>query len=201
MKKLLLSLVVILSFISCDIIKDEDNYSPKIYMGGGKWIFYDYDVIIISSTSQVDVVKNDTVCINSFSQESLSNGTFLMKQNYNVTSKDRRFIKGKTTWEFDGSHLYCEFGNTGYSLAPTHEPYYVNYVGDNYLSNDYSHMKIDNVENGVTTNYTFETNSSGGVAPPSKMTLLSPDIVTSLSYSNGSRDKAVTVRILLKFIR
>ena len=61
MKKLLLSLVVILSFISCDIIKDEDNYSPKIYMGGGKWIFYDYDVIIISSTSQVDVVKNDTV--------------------------------------------------------------------------------------------------------------------------------------------
>jgi hypothetical protein len=201
MKKLLLSLLVILSFISCDIIKNEDNYSPKLYMGGGKWIFYDYDIIIISSTSQVDVVKNDTVCINSFGADEYYNGTFIMKQNYNTTSKDRRFIKGKTTWEFDGNYLYCEFANTGYSLYPTHEGYFVNYVGDNYLTDDNSHLRIDNVENGVTTNYTFETNSSGGVAPPSKMTLLSPNIVTNLSYSNGSRDKAVTVRILLKFMR
>lgn len=202
MKKLLFILVIVLSFGSCDMVNNEDHYSPTIYMGGGKWVCYDYDIVVISSTSQVDVIKNDTVCINSFSNEGTTkDGTFIMKQNYETTSKDRRFIKGKTTWEFEGTQLYCEFGNTGYSLSPTHKPYNVNYGTTNYLTNDISQMKINNVENGVTTTYTFETNSSGGVAPPSKMTLLSPDIVTSLSYSNGSRDKAVTVRILLKFMR
>ncbi len=33
---------------------------------GGKWTFVDYDIVIVNSQSSVEVIKNDTICINSF---------------------------------------------------------------------------------------------------------------------------------------
>ena len=77
---------------------------------------------------------------------------------------------------------------------PTHNPYWVNMSG--YTRN----ISISNVENGGVTNYTFETNTVG-VNPPKILKLLSPEIVTDLYVDGGKRDKGVTVRVLLTFMR
>jgi hypothetical protein len=58
-------------------------------------------------------------------------------------------------------------------------------------------MSVDNVDNGGATNYTYDVNNVN----PTVMKLLSPSISTDLYLSNGNRDKAVTVRILLTFMR
>ena len=102
MKKILFLLIVVL-LTSCE--KYEEVSEPVLYMGGGKWTFIDYDIVIISSISSVSIIKNDTICINSFSNQSFVSGGILMSQNYNQTSKTRRFIKNKTQWEFDGFNL------------------------------------------------------------------------------------------------
>lgn len=200
MKRLLVLILITLSFTSCEMYNGSEIGDAYTYMGGGKWIFYDYDIIVISSISDVSVIKNDTICITSFNEQSFISGNVLMAQNYENAPKDRRFVRGKTKWEFDGLTLYCEFGyNNGMGLRPDHKAFYVEYNG-NYLYKNDSQMKITNTEIGSVTNYTFETNNVG-VAPPNKLTLLSPAIVTDLYHSNGARDKAVTVRVLLKFMR
>ena len=61
-------------------------------------------------------------------------------------------------------------------------------------------MEILNTTNGGSTNYTFET-STVGANPPKILKLLSPEIVTDLYVDGGKRDKGVTVRILLTFMR
>ena len=63
MKKILFLLIVVL-LTGCE--KYEEVSEPILYMGGGKWVFIDYDVVIVSSESEVQVIKNDTICINSF---------------------------------------------------------------------------------------------------------------------------------------
>ena len=171
--------------------KYEQITIPKLT--GGKWIFYDYDIVVTSSISSVSVIKNDTICINSFNNQSFVSGDVIMKQNYQQTAIDRRFIIGKTLWEFDSNNkeLYCEFSNQGGSLRPTHEPFWVNlYPTKNGLS-------VDNLINGGYTFYTYDTNE----LTPTKLTLLSPQIITDLYLSNGTRDKAVSIRVLLKFMR
>lgn len=200
MKRLIGLFLIALSFASCEMYNGDESGDAYIYMGGGKWIFYDYDIIVISSISDVTVIKNDTVCIGSFGDASAISGGFLMKQNFAMTSKERRFVRGVTKWEFEGGILNCDFGYTNSSgYRPVGDPCYVEY-GGSYLYTSDSQMKITNTESGTVTTYTFDTNNRG-VAPPSKLTLLSPEIVTDLYHSNNSRDKAVTVRILLKFMR
>lgn len=92
------------------------------------------------------------------------------------------------------------FADENGTLSPTHQPYWVNYTS--YLLKDDSKMKITNYDNGDVTYYTYETNNNGfGVAPPTKMTLISPPVVTNLYSDQNSYDKAVTVRYILKFMR
>lgn len=176
------------------IVPTTETY-PEIYMGGGKfslynciinpsnttpninnkWVFYDYDIIVISAISQVEVVKNDTVCVNSFSNQTLLNGVFLMKQDYDNTSKDRRFIKGKTTWTINNNEITFNDGSINKFEFNRNYISFLNQYGTKYCSDFYC------------------------IGNASFMSLLSTNIVTNLSYSNGSRDKAVTVNILLKF--
>lgn len=167
---------------------------PKLT--GGKWIFTDYEVIITNSISDAKLIKNDTICINSFNNQTFLSGNFLMKQNFEQTAIDRRFIKGKTIWEFDSNnyYLYCDFYNGIGSIRPSHEPLWVNVYPFT------KRISVDNTENGSVTNYTYETNDYGA-SPPTIMKLLSPPIVTDLYYSNGARDKAITIRVLLTFMR
>lgn len=198
MRRILL-LVISLLFWGCE--KYELITTPVIT--GGKWVFYDYDVIPISSISSYQIIKNDTICINSWNNQTFVSGGILMKQNFDVTSKDRRFIKGKTTWEFDGtvgSHFYylsTDFTTFGGTFQPSHIPFDVE------INNRIDKLSVYNTENGGMSWYTYEFNEvkSNGVTPLSKMTLLSEPIVTDLYMSNGTRDKAVTVRILLRFMR
>ncbi len=170
---------------------------------GGKWVFYDYEIVPISSISSYQVIKNDTICINSWNNQTFVSGGVLMKQNFDATSKDRRFIIGKTTWEFDGTvgspfyYLSTDFINFNGSFQPSHKPFDVE------LYNKVDKLSVYNTETGNRTIYTYEVNNvnSNGVTPLSKMTLLGPEVVTDLYMSNGTRDKAVTVRVLLKFMR
>ena len=126
-----------------------------------------------------------------------------MKQNFNNTSKDRRFVIGKTTWEFDGTvgssryYLTTEFKNFGGTPQSTHVPFEVT------VYNRTNKLNVYNTEIGATTYYTYDVNDykSNGVTPVNKMTLLGTEVVTDLYLSNGTRDKALTVRILLKFMR
>lgn len=163
---------------------------------GDKWLFYDYDIIVTNAINNVSVIKTDTVCINAFNEQSFVSGQFLMKQNYEKTALDRRFVKNKTMWEFGSNnyHLYCDFMYKDGGLRPSHEPFWSSvYPVSQFL-------EIQNNQTGGRTVYTYEANNVGAF-PPSKLTLLSPPIVTDLYYSNGSRDKAVTVRVMLKFMR
>ena len=120
----------------------------------------------------------------------MANG-ILMKQSYNMTSPNRRFIKGVTTWEFDNNNLglYCDY--TPMIGVPKPDPYFVDIVRTN--------MRVTNIFNGSVDNYTL---SSVDNSPYSRtMTLVSPDVVTDLYLQDGTRNKAVTVRLTLYFSR
>jgi hypothetical protein len=198
MKKVIL-FVLVISLMGCE--KYELTTPPVIT--GGKWVFYDYDIVPVSSISSYQIIKNDTICINSWNNQTFVSGGILMKQNFDVTTKDRRFIRGKTTWEFNGTvgspfyYLSTDFMNFNGSLQPSHTPFEVE------LHDRVDKISVYNTETGGLTWYTYEINNvkSNGVTPLSKMTLLGPEVVTDLYMSNGTRDKAVTVRVLLRFMR
>jgi hypothetical protein len=191
MRRFILFLVISLLF-GCE--KYELLSSPNL--SGGKWILFNYEIIPISAISPVTIIKNDTICINSFGEQSFVSGGILMKQNYLTTQKDRRFIKGRTTWEFDGPSqsnfygLFCDY--TQMTGVPKPDPFSVD------LSIYNKNMAIYNTTNGSNTNFTYTCNDVGY---PRTMTLLSPPIITDLYMSNGTRDKAVTVRVMLYFMR
>ena len=192
MRRFILFLVIPL-LVGCE--KYEVMSAPSL--GGGKWILSNYEIIPISTTSPITIIKNDTICINSFGEQSFVSGGILMRQNYLTTQKDRRFIKGKTTWEFNGSAqstfygLFCDY--TQMPGTPIPEP-----DAHTDLSIYNKNMVNYNTTNGSNTNYTYTCNDVGY---PRTMTLLSPPIVTDLYMSNGTRDKAVTVRVMLYFMR
>ena len=198
MRKISLFISLILLF-GCE--KYELITPPAV--SGGKWVLYDYEVVPFNSISPYDVIKNDTICINSWNNQTFVSGGILMKQNFNNTSKDRRFVIGKTTWEFDGTvgssryYLTTEFKNFGGTPQSTHVPFEVT------VYNRTNKLNVYNTEIGATTYYTYDVNDykSNGVTPVNKMTLLGTEVVTDLYLSNGTRDKALTVRILLKFMR
>jgi hypothetical protein len=115
-----------------------------------------------------------------------------MKQNFQQTATDRRFVKGKTTWEFDSNNneLYCDYLQGPWSIKP--EPFWVK------MSIYNQTLQISNHTNGSVTNYTYRANDIGY---PKNLTLVSPPITSDLYLSNGTRDKAVTVRVTLYFSR
>lgn len=190
MKKILLILVIAV-FSGCE--KIEFISEPSI---AGRWYFTDYEVIKINSISPIDIIKNDTICINAFNDQTFVSGDVLMRQIYSSTSPDRRFVIGDV-WEFDGAPKA-----TSYDLYVTN-----NTSGDRikadfptpYLAREYSDMYVKNLSDGVYTSYTFSTDAMGSLAK--KLTLTSTPIVTDLYLSSGRRDKAVTVAIILKFTR
>jgi hypothetical protein len=198
MKRLFL---ILLSFLFWGCEKYELITPPVIT--GGKWVFYDYEIVPITWISSHQIVKNDTICINSWNNQSFVSGDIVMKQNFNSTARDRRFVVGRTTWEFDGTvgspfyYLSTEFRNFGGTFQPSHSPFDVE------LLHRLNKISIYNTENGAMTYYTYDFNEikSNGVTPTNKMTLLSEPIITDVYLSNGTRDKAITVRILLKFMR
>jgi hypothetical protein len=195
MKKLLL----IIPFLwGCE--KIEFPSQPSV---AGEWIFTDYKVSVVSSRAEVQVIQNDTICINSFYNQSTVSGGFLMKQNYNLTSVDRRFIKGQTFWNFSGS-----YGSTMFPLYIKLKKDLV-YRSNDYLvadfplginMRDYSHMVVKNHYNGNKTDYTFLTDGIGA-AHSRKLTIVSPVISTDLYLSDGRMDRAVNVVVTLIFTR
>jgi hypothetical protein len=184
----LISILVVFTLFGCE--KYELESPPKLT--GGKWIFTDYEVTVISAISNVKVIKTDTVCITFFNIQQLTDSNLILKQDYSKTAIDRRFIKGKTTWEFDSNNkqLYCDYQQMVGNVKP--EPFWVN------LSLYDNNLEVMNTTNGAVTNYTYRANDVGY---PRTLTLLSPPIVTDLYMSNGARDKAVTVRVTLYFSR
>lgn len=193
MRRFILFLVIPLLF-GCE--KYELESPPNL--SGGKWILSNYEIIPISTISPITIIKNDTICINSFNEQSFVSGGIRMKQNYLSTQKDRRFIKGRTTWEFNGTSqstfygLFCDYTQMVGTPQPTEPDAHVD------LTVYSKNMLNYNTANGSNTNYTYTCNDVGY---PRTLTLLSPPIVTDLYMSNGTRDKAVTVRVMLYFMR
>ena len=187
-KKILPLLLLIPILFGC-----EDYEQPsEVNLTGGTWIFTDYKIVKVSSISPITIIPNDTICINSFGDQSYVSGGILMKQNYGYTPPDRRFIKGVTTWEFDmsSSYLYCNNDLVNY--------FTVNYPA--YMRSEHTQMEVTNPRSGSVTQYTFFTDALGANYPR-KLTLTSPEIVSDLFLSDGMRDKAVTVKIILIFTR
>jgi hypothetical protein len=190
MKKILLIFTLFL-FWGCE--KIDFVSEPSI---AGRWIFTDYQVVKISSISPIDIIKNDTICINAFNNQSFVSGGVLMKQNYNQTSPDRRLVIGDI-WEFDGAPKA-----TSYDLYVTNNTRRDELKADfprPYLANEYSDLYVKNLTNGSYTSYTFSTDAMGSLAK--KLTLTSSPITTDLYLSTGMRDKAVTVVVILRFTR
>lgn len=188
MKKLL---ILIPLLWGCE--KIEFPSQPSI---DGEWIFTDYKVTVYSSRADVRVIPNDTICINSFNNQSTVSGGFLMKQNYNLTSTDRRFIKGQTLWNFSGS-----YGSTMFPLHINRSEDYL--IADFPLGinmREYSHLVVKNNNNGYKTDYTFLTDGIGATYSR-KLTLVSPVISTDLYLADGRREKAVDVIVTLIFTR
>ena len=191
MKKLLFFLLLIPILFGCEPFFYYDEISEP-HLTGKPWTFVDYEIQVISSISDVEVTLNDTVCINAFGLQREVDGGILMQQNYNGTSVDRRFIKGVTQWEFDdNSYTVYINGNTDVRFPVTFP---------NYMMKEYDKMEVVNPMIGAVTNYSYESNAQGANYP-TEFVLLSPDIVTDLYLSNGLRDKAVTVQVLLIFRR
>ncbi len=191
MKKLLFFLLLIPILFGCEPFFYYDEISEP-HLTGKPWTFVDYEIQVISSISDVEVTLNDTVCINAFGLQREVDGGILMQQNYNGTSVDRRFIKGVTQWEFDdNSYTVYINGNTDVRFPVTFP---------NYMMKEYDKMEVVNPMIGAVTNYSYESNAQGANYP-TEFVLLSPDIVTDLYLSNGMRDKAVTVQVLLIFRR
>jgi len=195
MRKILF--LMLIPFLHACEIYEEPSY-PVLFMGGGKWTFIDYDIVVISSITSLSVIKSDTVCINSFSAFKETPKGIILKQNYNLTSITRRFIRGVTQWEFDGSNLYCDWIYTPGGMIPSHEPFWVSYPNPFYT--EYSVMSVMDIYTGAKTDFTFLTDNIG-VAPPNKLVMTSPDVVINLYSSNGARDKAVTFKVILTFMR
>ena len=191
MKKLLFLLLLIPILFGCEPFFYYDEISEP-HLTGDPWTFVDYQIQVISSISDVEVILNDTVCINTFGLQEMVDGGILMQQNYNGTSVDRRFVKGVTQWEFDdNSYTVYINGNTDDRFPVTFP---------NYMMKEYDKMEVTNPYNGSRTNYSYNANSQGANYP-TEFVLLTPNIVTDLYLSNGMRDKAVTVQVLLVFRR
>lgn len=192
MKKLLLFLVLIPLFFGCEPFFYYNEISEPHLTGASPWVFADYQVQVISSISDVEVIPNDTICINAFGLQRLVSGGILMEQNYNGTPVDRRFIKGVTQWEFDDNSYSLYINRNTDVRFPVTFP--------NYMMKEYDKMVVNNPLIGSVTNYSYESNAQGANYP-TEFVLLSPEIVTNLYLSNGMRDKAVIVRVLLIFRR
>ena len=180
----------------CEIYTEPSD--TVVFMGGGKWTLIDYDIVIVNSITPVTIIKNDTICINSFCEAIEVEGGTMMKQDYNNTTISRRFIRNITQWEFTGNNLYCDWINSPGGMKPSHEPFWVSYP--NMLYTNYNRMSIFDNTVGTVTNYTFKTNNVG-VAPPNELILISPEIVMNLYSSSGARDKALTFKVILTFMR
>jgi len=193
MKKFLFLLLFIPFLFGCEY--DNFLYYTEIsepHLTGKPWTFVDYKIQVISSISPVEVILNDTVCINAFGEQSYVSEGILMQQHFDYTSPDRRFVKGVTQWEFDDNSLTLYInGNTDIRYPVTFP---------NYMMKEYDKMVVDNPLIGAVTNYSFESNAQGANYP-TELVLLSPEIVSDLLLSNGMRDKAVTVQVLLIFRR
>ena len=194
MRKISLFIPLILLFGCEKYLGNESSITPPSV--AGEWKFTDYYVTKISEISPSDIISNDTICINSFSNQSVVSGgkSVLMKQNYNSTAEDRRFIKNQTLWDFDGPT-----GSTYFPLLinKTNIDCYVKFP--NYMEKEYTKMSISN-NKGYVTNYNFFT-SAVGANYSNKLTLTSPVISTDLYLSNNSRQKAIDVVITLIFQR
>ena len=191
MKKLI-GLIVLMFTLFISGCEPPYSQPSEIHLTGGTWIFTDYQIVVIRAISNVTVIQNDTICINAFGEQTFVSGGILMKQHYTSTAIDRRFIKGVTKWEFDmsSSYLYCNNDFKNY--------FTVDYPG--YMKKEKDEMCINNPSNGAVTNYSFTTDALGANYPR-KLTLVSPPIVSDLLLSNGMRDKAVTVQVILTFMR
>jgi len=191
MKKLLILLAFIPFLFGCEEFIYYDEISEP-HLTGKPWTFVDYQIQVISSISEVDVILNDTVCINAFGLQSMVSGDILMQQDFESTSVDRKFVKGVTQWEFDdNSYTVYINGNTDVRFPVTFP---------NYMMKEYDKMEVSNPLNGAITTYSYDANAQGANYP-TEFVLLSPDIVTDLYLSNGMRDKAVTVQVMLIFRR
>jgi hypothetical protein len=192
MKKLLILFAFIPLLFGCteDFFYYDQPSEP--HLTGGKWTFVDYDIQVISAISPVEVIKSDTICIMAFGEQSYVTGGILMEQNYNMTARDRRFVIGQTQWDFDDNSftLYVD-GNYDVRYGVTFPMY---------MKKEHDQMTVENDDIGSRTTYSFDSNGMGAM-PPTEFVLLSPEIVTDLYLSNGMRDKAVTIRVLLKFMR
>lgn len=186
--------LIFISMLLLGCEKYDDISEPSV---AGRWKFTDYYITPVKNYSGLLInSSSDTICVNSFSRQSLVNGNIHLKQDYKNTSPDRRFVKNVTMWEFDGSS------------QSTYFPLLINHKNVNtwaifpkpYMEKEYVDLVINNEEYGVNTEYMFIA-SGMGQNYSKKLTLTSPVISTDLYYSNGGRDKSMDVVITLIFTR
>jgi hypothetical protein len=194
MKKLILILITFTLF-GCE--KYELPSAPSV---AGKWYFSNYYVTRVQSLDRLDIIKNDTICINNFGEQSFISGNVLMKQNYKQTAVDRRFVKNVTTWDFDGptGAFYFLLGIDDVYDDRVDVRFPKPYLPNINSNNIYTSMVVSN--NGIPTNYTYTTDKFGA-GYSRVMEITGPNISTDLYLSGGTREKAVTVFVTLVFKR
>jgi hypothetical protein len=190
--KIIYLLIVSIFFLGCE--KYETISEPSV---AGRWKFTDYYITPVKIISGLVINEDsDTICINSFSKQTLSGGKIKLEQYYNETTAERRFIKNKTIWEFDGPSQSTIFPLL---INEKNDDVWANFKKP-YLEREYVDLLIQNERLGVSTEYSFFTS---GLAQnySKKLTLTSPVISTDLYFSNGGSEKTIDVIITLIFTR
>jgi hypothetical protein len=201
----LISILVVFTLFGCEKYELE-TYAPLI-LNGGQWMLSDYEIKIIScqgcndarDLDKIEVVKTDSVGLQSFKFKQVTDSTITLTQDFTKTPLSRLFILDRngiksTKWEFETYELSTFFnGNRGIKNC------WVSYNSDTRMTiND---MKQIGDRPVVSTSWTYYTEKKQGVRPRELLILLSPAVTTDVLIGNRATDKLITYKLQLVFMR
>lgn len=192
----LIFLLMIPAMAGCQFYAETSE--PVLYLGGGKWTFSDYEIVPVNYGYPVNFALNDTICLDlpAFVRETPEG--IVADHGFVKTALNRRFVRGRTLWEFDGYNLYCHFISDSGRIIFSREPFWVTFPDPFYTG--HTLMEVTDYTSEERTLFTFAANNAG-VAPPDTMLLGSPEISVDIYSPDGVKGSRLTYRVYLTFIR
>ena len=204
MKNLLLILITFTLF-GCEKYELE-SYVP-LTLNGGQWFLSDYEIKLVScqgcdkasDISKIEVIKTDSVGLQSFIFKQQTDTTLTLTQDFSKTPLSRIFVLNRngvnsTKWEFENSQLSTFFnGNQGTRNC------WVTFNSDTRIT--IHDVKQFNQRPVAYTSWTYYTDKKLGVTPKEILILTSPNVTTDVLIDNRMTDKLLTYKLQLVFMR
>jgi hypothetical protein len=152
-----------------------------------------------SDISKIEVIKTDSVGLQSFRFKQQTDTTLTLTQDFSKTPLSRLFILDRdgvnsTKWEFETYELSTFFnGNQGTKNC------WVSFNSGTRIT-VHDIKQFDQRPIGYTS-WTYYTEKKLGVTPKEVLILTSPNVTTDVLLSNRSTDKLLTYKLQLVFMR